>query len=202
MIAGAPRIASAQQWQFWPQINVYTPAHASTQAELEADWTASRDSAYRQLRLGFALQTRAIAHLMFKASYNYFYTPSNSKKNESRAIAEGTVDVNLPAQLVLLDRNAFDFRWLGGTYSTRYRNRLRLERPFHRADTQGVTPYVQVEVAYTFSSGTITRVQTQLGAEYRLSTRLTLDGSFAHQDDRSASTDNVNAVQLTAKIYW
>jgi hypothetical protein len=200
----AGRVASAQpsNWEFWPEVEFYTPARSATQLRLLTSWTADEDSAYRQLQVGAYVRSRAVSHLLLEAGYSYYETPAEPSKDENRLVAELTVDFNLPAQLVLLDRNRFEWRWVGGNYSTRYRNRLRLERAVPLGPPHTVTPYFQVEAYYTISEGRWSRIKEQIGALYLITPEVTIDGGFAHQNDLNPSTNNIDAIELTLRVYW
>jgi hypothetical protein len=65
-----------------------------------------------------------------------------------------------------------------------------------------VTPYAEVEIYYTFSSASVTRVKEQIGAVYLIAHWVSVDGGFVHQNDQSASTNNVNAIELTFRFFW
>jgi len=165
-----------------------------------SSWTAGQDSAYRQLEIGGDVLYSGVPHLQLSTGYGYYYTPAQAK-DENRLIAEFTVDGNLPAELKLLDRNRFEWRWVNGVYSTRYRNQLRLQRTVPLANDQSVQPYAEVEIFYTFSSASITRVTTQIGAVYKIAPWGSIDGGYVHQNDQSASVNNVNAIELTFRFY-
>ena len=199
--AASGRSLSAQaSWEFWPEAQLNFPAKSAFQGQVLSSWTAGQDSAYRQLQIGGDVLYSGIPHLQLSTGYSYYYTPAQAK-NENRLIAELTGDVNLPAELKLLDRNRFEWRWVNGVYSTRYRNRLRLQRTVPLANDHWVQPYAEVEIYYTFSSASITRVLTQIGAVYRVAPWATIDGGYVHQNDQSASVNNVNAIELTLNFF-
>ena len=196
------RVARAQaKWEFWPEAQLNFPAKSAFQGQVLSSWTAGQDSAYRQLQIGGDVLYSGVPHLQLSTGYSYYYTPAQAK-DENRLIAEVTGDVTLPAELGLFDRNRFEWRWVNGVYSTRYRNRLRLQRTVPLANDHWVQPYAEVEIYYTFSSASITRVLTQIGAVYKVAPWVTLDGGYVHQNDQSASVNNVNAIELTVNFYW
>ena len=69
-------------------------------------------------------------YLVLRAGYRYETSLTNGHSApENRGIVELTSRYMLPWQLVISDRNRGEFRFIQGQpFSTRYRNRLRLER--------------------------------------------------------------------------
>jgi hypothetical protein len=194
-------VAHAQTWELWPEFDAYIPIAPATQLNPFVNLTQSRDTTYRQIEIGTYLDWRLASYLVLGGGYSYLYSPDAHSNNEDRAMVEGTVEFHLPADLHVADRNRFDFRWVGGVYSTRYRNRLRLSRPVDFDHDRTVTPYVEVEIYYQFNSASISRVQTQIGAVWELSHHVTLDGAYVHQNDQTGSLNNVNAINLTVRLY-
>jgi hypothetical protein len=194
-------VARAQNWQFWPEFDAYIPIAAATQLNPFTNITQSRDTSYKQIEVGAYVAWRVASFLALGGGYSYLYSPDAHSENEDRAMVEGTVGFHLPAELHLEDRNRFEFRWVGGVYSTRYRNRLRLARPVGFDHDRTVTPYIEVEVYYQFNKEAITKVQTQIGAVWQVSNTLTLDGAYLHQNSESGSLNNVNAIVLTLRLY-
>ncbi len=194
-------VARAQTWEFWPEFDAYIPVAPATQLNPFTNITQSRDTSYRQIEVGTYIDWRVASYLVLGGGYSYLYSPDAHSKNEDRAMVEGTPEIHLPADFHVLDRNRFEFRWVGGVYSTRYRNRLRLERPVGFDHDRTVTPYVELEIYYTFNTASISKVQTQIGAVWELSHSVTLDGAYVHQNDQTGSLNNVNAIELTVRLY-
>jgi len=89
-------------------------------------------------------------HLVVGAGYEHLDTRS-SGHIENRLAVEATPGYNFPGDLLVRDRNYFEFRWINGKYSTTYRNRLTLEREF-RVGAFRFSPYGSVEAFYDTSS--------------------------------------------------
>ena len=102
--------------------------------------------------------------------------------------------------VVSADRNRFEFRWVGGVYSVRYRNRVTLLRTFPLARPQSITPHIDYEIYYTFEAQAITKTQARIGAAWRISGHVAIDGAFVHQVDRSSSLNDVNAIEVKAAL--
>ena len=85
-------------------------------------------------------------YLVLGFGYEHLDTDS-SAKIENRITLEATPGYNFPGDLLVRDRNYFEFRWINGKYSTTYRNRLTLEREF-TFGTFHFSPYASVEAFY------------------------------------------------------
>jgi len=94
------------------------------------------------------------------------------------------------------DRNGIDFRWTNGEYSTRYRNRLMVERP---VTTRGYewTPYGDVEVAYVFTSNRWSSVKYEAGVQLPILRHWSVEVYGAVQDNWTSQPDKINALGLT-----
>lgn len=102
---------------------------------------------------------------------------------ENRGILELTVRFPFGGTWLLSDRNKGDFRWVDGVYSTRYRNRLRVE---HSLAFQNVkfTPYANGEVYYDFKTDEWSRSDLTLGSEFPLPYKTVLEFYFTHYNQR------------------
>lgn len=89
-------------------------------------------------------------YLVVGVGYEHLDTGS-SGKIENRIIIDATPGYNFPGDLLLRDRNYFEFRWINGKYSTTYRNRLTLEREF-TVRAFHFSPYGSVEAFYDTDS--------------------------------------------------
>jgi hypothetical protein len=88
-------------------------------------------------------------YLTMRAGYRYVTGLTNGNStSENRGILEFTSRHLLPWQLAVSDRNRGEFRFIKGQgFSTRYRNRLRLERDIQYR-WLGFTPYLYDEIFY------------------------------------------------------
>ena len=186
--------------EFWPEVDVFVGVAPSTRLLFLTSLTRAQDIQYQQAEVGAYVDSRLSPHWSVRAGYSFLGSTTNGSSREDRGVVALTYDVELPEAFRLLDRNRVDLRWVNGDFSARYRNRLRFERPVDLGRDRAITPYVQVEPYYYFSKNTIGRITSQIGAEWQMSRRFSLDGGFAHQNDRDAAVDNVNAIALTLTV--
>jgi len=70
-------------------------------------------------------------HLVIGGGYEFFRTIQSGKtKDERRVIFEAIPGFRPSSRFLVRDTNRVEFRWVNGVYSTRYRNKLRVERDF------------------------------------------------------------------------
>ena len=103
---------------------------------------------------------------VLRFGYRYQEEPAESGqigKIQNRLLLEFTGRQALWGTVVA-DRNGFDWRWTNGAYSTRYRNRLEVQRPVDIGDYE-LSPYVNAEVIYLLSSGYWNQVRYEAGVQ-------------------------------------
>ena len=85
-------------------------------------------------------------YFLFGAGYTHLDTTSSGTV-ENRATVDVTVGYSFPGDVLVRDRNWFEFRWVNGNYSTSYRNMLTLEHEF-RIQRLRFSPFGSVEAFY------------------------------------------------------
>ena len=100
-----------------------------------------------------------------RTGYRYGFSLGGSDPfKEHRIIFEQTLRQPLPRQVLFTDRNREDLRWVNGEFSTRYRNRVTLEREF-KVLNRPITPYGSAEVFYDSRFKTWNRNRLAVGAQ-------------------------------------
>lgn len=141
-------------------------------------------------------------YLALRAGYRYQISLTNGPSApENRGILELTSRYMLPWQLVLSDRNRGEFRFIQGQpFSTRYRNRLRLER-----DVQygwfNCTPYVYDEIFYDTRYDRWTPNRYALGAEFPVGAHVILEPYYLRQNSSSSNPPHTNAFGFKLNLY-
>jgi hypothetical protein len=102
----------------------------------------------------------------------------------------------------LSDRNRGDLRFIGGQgFSTRYRNKLQLERDF-RVGEFVLTPYASEEVFYDTRYGIWNRNRTSTGVEVPFSPNFVLDAYYARQNDSRSKPPHTNVLGIKIELYY
>jgi len=142
-------------------------------------------------------------YLTFKAGYQYGTNLAGGHSaHENRGILEATSRYPLPWNLVISDRNRGEFRFVSNKpFSTRYRNRLRLEYE----NGQGrfnCTPYVDVEVFYDTRFDRWAPRQYESGVQFPVSSRVMLQPYYLRRDNRPSVPQHVNAFGFKLNLYF
>jgi uncharacterized protein DUF2490 len=141
-------------------------------------------------------------YLVLRAGYRYETSLTNGRSApENRGILELTSRYMLPWQLVISDRNRGEFRFIQSQpFSTRYRNRLRLER-----DVQygwlNCTPYLYEEIFYDTRYDGWTRNQYALGVEFPVGPHVVLEPYYLRQNSSRSSPPHIDAFGFKLNLY-
>lgn len=103
------------------------------------------------------------------------------------------------ARWLLEDRNRVEFRWVDGSYSTRYRNRLTVERDL-LVDRFRFTPYASAEIFYDFASGTLDMQQYSAGIQWPYRRLFMLETYYLYQHSSSSPT-STSVFGITLNFY-
>jgi hypothetical protein len=142
-------------------------------------------------------------YLALRAGYRYHASLTNpTSASENRGILELTPRYLLPWQLVISDRNRGEFRFIQGQpFSTRYRNRLRLER-----DVQygwfNCTLYAYDEIFYDTRYDQWTRNQYAVGTQFPVSPHLILEPYYLRQTSSHSTPAHIDAFGLKLNLYF
>lgn len=133
-------------------------------------------------RGGVGLSFKCGRYVALSPLYGYFATQPlpGQDQREHRISLEGSV--TLPhGRWMITDRNTFDRRFRDPRDSTRYHNKLQLERAVHVADVP-FRVFVADEVLYDWSLNGWVRNRYSIGAGKNLSERLSLDLYYLGQN--------------------
>lgn len=105
--------------------------------------------------------------LTLRVGYQYFpdLVTGSSDNDEHRGLADVTFRIPLYHLGLLVDRNRFEYRHVGTGDSTRYRNRVRLERGL-RWGALKATPYFNAEFFYDGKADDWNRNELTAGVEF------------------------------------
>ncbi|HWB86007.1 MAG TPA: DUF2490 domain-containing protein [Bryobacteraceae bacterium] len=217
--AALPVSAQGTKDEFWPELNVYYNINSTTRLNVENSFNQNQSERNRQgsfaYFLDFALkpllrrELRSHAdvfrrrYLTFRAGYQYTTSFENDDpSSEDRAIIESTARYFLPAGILLSDRNRGEFRFVKAKpFSTRYRNRLRMEHDFKIGGIVCI-PYGSGEVFFNTSNNRWTPFRYQAGVQIPTGPRVVFDLYYARQHDTSGTPARINALGLTLNLYF
>jgi hypothetical protein len=141
-------------------------------------------------------------YLWARVGYDYIWTPGDPAQpsHENRGIVELTARAQLPGAIWAVNRARVDLRDKNGMYSTRYRERLMLERetPVFGVET---VPYVSAEVLYDTRYDAWSEQRYQVGFEVVFDARWRLEPYYLRQEDQRSGPGHTNALGLVLKYY-
>lgn len=139
-------------------------------------------------------------YLTFRAGYRYQTSLTNNSATENRGIVELTSRYELPWQVVVADRSRGEFRFIHGKpFSTRYRNRLRLERDFSWLNCM---PYIYDEIFYDTRYDLWTPNRYGFGVEFPIDRRVILEPYYFRQHGSRSNPPNVNAFGFNVNLFF
>ena len=210
--AGTRGVATAQDTKFevWPELDVWKTIEPNLNLLFIEAITRSREIKYTDVQSWANIDYRWFPQeiyplaLSFRAGYLYAseITDSPEPYKEHRAVADITPRYNLANDVILFDRNRVEFRWVNSDYSTRYRNRLRLEyRP--TVEEKLITAYFSFEMVDDYTLHKWSRNYIQVGLEVPLAWFVSLEVSFCRQNSSGSSAPaHVNALGTVVAFFF
>lgn len=130
---------------------------------------------------------------------NIVTRPAEGRKgNENRLTFTATL--RFPAgKFALIDRNLFEHRLRFPLNSTRYRNRLQIERPVKLGGTQ-LGLFASDEVQYDWSVDDWVRNRFSVGVSRRFNKHFTGDLYYMRQNDARSRPGDLNVIGLTYRV--
>lgn len=139
--------------------------------------------------------------LVAGVGYEYLETiQSGGPKRENRIAVQATPRFRPPSDFIVEDRNRVEFRWVNGEYSTRYRNRLTVERDFLARELR-FAPYASAEVFYNGATRSWNEQQYAAGLRFPYRRLFLLDVYYLRQNCSTCSPEHLNVVGMTLNFY-
>ena len=222
LLAGSPVKATAQstQSEFRPQVDGYVNLSPAVRLFLQALFTDALETGHLRGHFGvhfdFALKPvfrrELRSHddvfrrrfLSFRAGYLYITSlgESSSPYLEHRWVVELTSRFPLPEKLVMTDSSRGELRFIGGQpFSTRYRNKLQLERDFSFGSVV-FTPYLNGQLYYDTRYDVWNRNRYSAGVQVPAGKHLVLETYYLRQNDSRSSIPHLNVAGLTINLYF
>jgi hypothetical protein len=202
---------------FWPALDVHAELGPALKLLAFGELKTDEDFPHRQASFGAALSYRASPiltphrinndtdkehYFVGTAGYEHLETiQSGVDQFENRVILAATPRYRPLERFLLADRNRVEFRWVGGDYSTRYRNRFTAE---YDADTGGFafTPYASAEFFFDITKSDWNEEQYAAGLMLPYKRILTVDLYYLRQNCPGCSPQFLNVFGLTVNVYF
>jgi hypothetical protein len=221
-ILGLPTEAYAAdntEEQFWPELDAYYHLNRSVRLMFLSAVTKGRDVDYFDGKVGGRLDVYVprlrpvlfrkivreddsrMQRMQFRVGYRYNHsigrTPSTT---EQRSFLDGVVRWAVPANILMSDRNRFEFRFANGSYSWRYRNELKLERDF-QVQHRSFTAYTASEEFWDSRVNIWNRFRFTAGLVLPFRNIWELKPYYSRQIDTTAQIRNTNVIGITLSVY-
>ena len=205
--------------QLWPELNVFVKTSEHSRLFFLSAGTRVRQGGYTDGQLGAHLdmyfgpvfkhrterQPDAARGRLLSVRMGYLFgkTPKDSPDPfvEHTPIIEVTPRFYFAKKVLVTDRNRYDFRFLNGVYTPRYRNRVKIERTFEMGK-RALTPYGHVEAFHDRRFDGFHRFRYTAGAEFEINKRFVLEGYYLRQQDSQADPVGLNVAGLVLQIYF
>jgi hypothetical protein len=205
--------------QVWPEVSAFVRLNSSmrfyflgttvkeNRESTEGEYGPNFDFYLKPLRrqkkwMGIPLDESKNRFLMVRAGYRYLHNVTGTSPDEHRGVFEVTPRFPLAVGVLVSNRNRMDFRFIGGEYSWRYRNRLTVEREFALGRFK-FNPYARGEVYFDSRFDKWSRTALTAGSSFPITKHLELESHFEHQNDTGGSSNRqVNAIGAVCNLYF
>ena len=194
------KLTRAAKHEVWPEIDWYFPLKERFRLFVMAKEERSGEEGKGfKTYVGGHLDYFFTKHWLLRGGYQYgFSSGSGDPFKEHRFLLELTYSKDLPQKFAVHDRNRQESRIVNGDFSTRFRNRLRLEREFSHGK-RSLIPYASGEIFYDTRFDAFNRYHLNADLEFRFKKRTdallnirkqkTLDFYYMGQHDSRSTTD-------------
>jgi len=210
--------SAADSSELWPDVEAFVRLNPGARIYTNVAYAEGRESDTQSLDLTAALDLsikpivrkslrtedwQRSRFLWARAGYTRVDKADDGvrKTPEDRLFVQLLAKAELPAAIWLEARARTDFRWIGDDYSNRYRFRLEATREF-TVRGHPVVPFLKAEWFYDTRYDGWSRALYQAGPEITFNKRFRLEPYLSRQIDRLPDDETVNALGITAKLYF
>jgi Protein of unknown function (DUF2490) len=205
--------------QFWPEVDFYWKfaTHlrlveiAQSDRQLDEPYTQPQFTTrldifvprFRPLLFPRLVQTNDERMQRITIGIGYLYGHSlhtERTKIENRAFAEITLRWALLERILLSNRSRFEFRFVNGVYSWRFRDRVRLERDLS-LHGHPFTVYISAESFYDSDPGDWNRFAYKSGLVIPFAKCFEFEPYYQRQVTLNTTPRNVNGIGAVLHIY-
>ncbi len=188
--------------QIWPEVQVSFRLNNAVKVNLAGTVREGRNlTAVVNENFGGGVTISLGKYFTLSPNYRYVATQPTPTRHstEHRYILDFTTRLPLPGGIVVSDRTRTEWRDLSGVTSSRYRNRVQLERVFNLREYK-ITPYSWVELYYDTRYRDWIRTQYAFGARLPLQSHLTLDSYYLKQNDARSKPGYLHVMGMTLRL--
>lgn len=188
--------------QLWSDVQLTVPLKKKVDLILTGTFRLGRNLTNPiEERGAISLAFKANNYLTFETGYLYIATQSSKirRNYENRLVLSGTIKFPI-GKFTLSDRSQFERRFRNSqSDSTRYRNRLRVEYPVV-VGSQKFNVFASNEIFYDWSVNKWIRNRFAVGANKKLSQRLTAEVYYMRQNDGRSRPGDLHVIGTIFKV--
>jgi len=212
--------ASAQSQttgEFWPGVAAHIQISDNARALAFVGLKKGDEFAQQELNagLGAGFQWKSITKphppnidpdrehvFLFGGGYERLDTlQSGTSSYENRMVLQAVAGFRPISRVYLSDRNRVEFRWVNGTYSTRYRNLVFGEYDITIHNFR-LSPYASAEAFYNGAVGSWNEEQYTAGIEWPYKRILMLQTYYLRQNCTTCNPAHLNVGGLTLNLFF
>ncbi len=204
--------------EFWPAVDAHVQLPQDWRMLVAAGLKKGEDFPYQQLNAGVGLgyQWKRISkpHLenidpdkehffLFGGGYERLQTlqSSGTTSDENRLVLSGLASFRPASRWYVSDRNRVEFRWVNGTYSTRYRNLVFGEYDIAIRNFR-LSPYTSAEAFYNGAVGSWNEEQYTAGIEWPYKKLVMVQTYYLRQNCTTCNPAHLNVGGLTVNLFF
>jgi hypothetical protein len=212
--------SSGTKQEVWPEVNLFYKLNNKFRIYGLYSATKLRNSSYTDGGFGIYLDYFTLArgreklgfntrdstagyYLWLRAGYLYSSTPPESEDpfKENTLVTEANVRFHLPYEILLTNKNRFDWRSINGSFEPRYRPRLTIEKDM-RTEYLYFTPSIYGEYYVYFHGGGLNRFRISASIQIKVTAHIEFETYYVHQFDNGKNVDALDAMGLALKFYF
>jgi len=199
--AANARAQSETQTQFFPEIDTFFKLSDSSRLLAVNSGTVASETNQENAYTSLAWDQRVTDRVSLRGGYLFEYTWGEPVQRENRI--QLSADFQFPLAFRLLGdvRSMVELRWINGTPSQRYRERLTVQREIIGLFGKAHTLSGSAEVFYNTKTGAWNYQQYTADVSTLLSQKVSLDVYYQRQDNSRSSPAHVNGIGLVATFY-
>jgi hypothetical protein len=221
LLSGLAALAATPntEGEFWPEVDAYINLNSTTRLFLLSSLRDNQpgDAWHGDFgaHLNFALKPvfrRVLRQrddvfdkrfLSFQAGFQYISSlGSGTSYLEHRWVVDCTPRYPLPWNVIISDRSRGEMRFIRGErFSTRYRNKLQLERDFAIGHLV-YTPYLNGEAFYDTRYGAWSQNRYSAGVQVPAGAHVVVETYFLRQNQSRSTPLHVNVIGLRFRFYF
>jgi hypothetical protein len=202
--AAAARPLHAQsetQKQFFPEVDTFFKVNDSGRLLAVTSGTVASDVSQEEAYASLGWDQRITDRFSVRGAYRFQYTWGEPVQRENRIQLSASLRFPLAFRLLGNVRSMVELRWINGTPSQRYRERLSVQREVIGLFGKAYTFSGSAEVYYSTKTDAWNYQEYTADVSTLLSQKVSLDLYYQRQNNSRSQPAHVNGIGLVATFY-